>query len=130
MVKENGGKTLHLNVTQNGKTEEIKTSLSGNGNKELSFGMGNNTVELKNQYDNLIYVSLVQTGKPPVGEEITEQNKLTVQTSFIDETDASVNIDKLKQGTEIIAKITVENISRDDVKNIALTQIFPSGWEL
>src|SRR5690625_6136204 len=92
--------------------------------------MGNNTVEIKNKYDNLIYVSLVQTGKPPVGEEITEQNKLTVQTSFIDETDASVNIDKLKQGTEIIAKITVENISRDDVKNIALTQIFPSGREI
>lgn len=129
MVKENGGKALHLNVTQNGKTEEIKTS-HAMATKELSFGMGNNTVELKNQYDNLIYVSLVQTGKPPVGEEITEQNKLTVQTSFIDETDASVNIDKLKQGTEIIAKITVENISRDDVKNIALTQIFPSGWEI
>ncbi len=129
MITENGGKSIHLKTIQNGKTQEVKTNRAM-ATKELSFAMGNNTVEIQNEQNNLVYVSLVQKGKLPVGEELTEQNNLMVKTIFVDESDAPVNSDILKQGTEIIAVISVENTSRNEVKNLALTQIFPSGWEI
>ena len=36
----------------------------------------------------------------------------------------------MKQGQDFVAKITVSNPKNETVKDIALTQIFPSGWEI
>jgi uncharacterized protein YfaS (alpha-2-macroglobulin family) len=42
-----------------------------------------------------------------------------------------VNVASLKQGTDFIAKVTVRNPGqRGRYDNMALTQIFPSGWEI
>ena len=41
-----------------------------------------------------------------------------------------ININQLKQGQDFIAKISVSNPKNETVKNIALTQVFPSGWEI
>jgi uncharacterized repeat protein (TIGR01451 family) len=73
---------------------------------------------------------LSQQGKLPLGEELTEQRNLNLKTQFVDGEGKTLDISTLKQGTEITAKVTVMNTSNDFVGNVALSQIFPSGWEI
>jgi uncharacterized protein YfaS (alpha-2-macroglobulin family) len=41
-----------------------------------------------------------------------------------------IDVEQLKQGQDFIAEITVSNPKNESVNDIALTQIFPSGWEI
>ena len=41
-----------------------------------------------------------------------------------------INVSKLTQGTDFIASITVSNLKHEYVNDIALTEIFPSGWDI
>ena len=43
----------------------------------------------------------------------------------------AINIDSIKQGTDFVAKVIVTNPGQRDVyTNMALSEIFPSGWEI
>ena len=77
-----------------------------------------------------MYVTLSQKGKLPLGKELFEQRNLSVRTQFKDGTGKIIDITNLHQGTAIIAQITVSNNSNNWVGNVALSQIFPSGWEI
>ena len=41
-----------------------------------------------------------------------------------------INVSTIKQGTEFIAEVTVQNQKNENVQNVALTQILPSGFEI
>lgn len=41
-----------------------------------------------------------------------------------------IAIKKLQQGQDIVARITVSNKGDNRLYDVALTQIFPSGWEI
>lgn len=129
MVEKNGGKSLELSYTQNGKEINIKTDRAV-AQRDISFTMGNNSLSISNKKANVVYVTLSQKGKLPLGEELTEQRNLQIKTSYLDGENKPLNISKLQQGTEILAKVTVSNTSNDWVGNVALSQIFPSGWEI
>lgn len=129
MVNQNGGKSMQLTFTKNGKETTINTpqaiSLRSFETKE-----GSNTITFKNQKENIVFIRLLQGGKLPLGQELTTRKNLTVTTSFIDGAGKAIAIDKVRQGEEITARITVSNTSRDRIDNVALTQLFPSGWEI
>ncbi|MGB1309422.1 MAG: alpha-2-macroglobulin family protein, partial [Oceanihabitans sp.] len=55
MVKENGGKSIELEYTINGKTETIKTN-SAIAQRKLNVTNGNNTFSFKNNQANVVYV--------------------------------------------------------------------------
>lgn len=129
MVKKNGGKSLDLSFTQNEKTNSLK-STHPIAQRELPFSMGKNSVAIKNNKDNVVYVTITQTGKLPLGDELAEQSKLTVKSEFVDGQGKVMNISTLRQGTEIFAKVSVSNTTDYAVNNLALSQIFPSGWEI
>ena len=61
---------------------------------------------------------------------MAESRGLKIRSEFSDGAGEPLEVADLRQGTEITARISVYNTSADDVKNIALTQIFPSGWEI
>ena len=129
MVAKNGGKSMELSFIQNGKTSTIKTDRAVS-QRDISFVMGSNSLEITNKKGNIVYVSLSQKGKLPLGKELSEQRNLSVRTQFKDGAGKTINISNLKQGTEITAQITVHNNSNNWIGNVALSQIFPSGWEI
>ena len=50
---------------------------------------------------------------------------------YLDMTGGDVNVTELSQGTDFVAEITVTNPGlRGDYEELAITQIFPSGWEI
>lgn len=129
MVESNGGKALKVEYTFNGKSESIDTK-SAIAQRELSVKEGNNTFSFKNNQANMIYVRVLNSGKPPLGAEISEQRGLSVSVVYKDLNGNALDIGTLTQGQDFVAVVKVSNLKNQDLNDVALTQIFPSGWEI
>ena len=129
MVEKNGGKAMDLTITQNGKTTSVKTDRAI-AQRDIPIVMGGNEITVTNNKGNVVYVTLAQKGKLPLGDELAEQKNMTLKVEYLDGEGEKLDVTSLRQGTEIIAKVAVTNTSNDYVDNIALSQIFPSGWEI
>jgi uncharacterized protein YfaS (alpha-2-macroglobulin family) len=88
-------------------------------------------IKVTNEGGGSLFVRIINTGIPALGQEKAAENNLAVYTSFQDMKGNDIDVSKLVQGTEFKATVTVNNPGlRGDYENIALTQIFPSGWEI
>ncbi|MFD2144034.1 alpha-2-macroglobulin family protein [Mucilaginibacter antarcticus] len=89
---------------------------------------------LKNNGKNRLYIRLIQKGQPAPGQEQVAQNKpevLQMQVTYYGMTGKPVNVASIKQGTDFVAQVTIKNPgARGRYDNVALTQMFPSGWEI
>lgn len=129
MVEVNGGKALKVEYTLNGKSETIDTK-SAIAQRELTVKEGSNTFSFKNNQANVVYVRVLNSGKLPLGEEISEQRGLSVSVDYKDLNGNVIDTGKLNQGQDFVAVVKVSNSKNQDVNDVALTQIFPSGWEI
>jgi len=129
MLRKSGGKEMDLSILQNGKTHSVKTTNSL-AEIDLIADDKENNFEIKNNKDNIVYAALYQEGKPALGQEKAEGKNLSIKTVFVDGEGKVLDVSKIRQGTEIEAKISITNTSLDDISVVALTQTFPSGWEI
>nr|WP_298924668.1 MG2 domain-containing protein [uncultured Allomuricauda sp.] len=129
MVAKNGGKSLDLTFTNNGKEVAVKTDRAI-AQRSISISSAKGEILIKNNQGNTIYATLTQTGKLPVGQELAQQQNLTLSVKYLDAVGNSINVTELRQGTELQAQLTVFNSTNDYYDNLALTQIVPSGWEI
>lgn len=125
MLIANGGKTINLTAA-----DQTLSSAKGFARKALKVTEGKNTLTIKNKESNRVYVSLIQQGQLPLGKELASQNNLILNTQFLDGNGKKIDVSNLRQATGITAKITVTNPTLNAVDNVALSQIFPSGWEI
>ncbi len=129
MVMTNGGKALKLNYTINGKTERIDTK-SAIAQRNLNIADGANTISISNELGNIVYVNIINSGKLPLGKELVEQRGLSASVSYTDLKGNKIDVSNLQQGQDFLAKVSISNLKDLPVNNVALTQIFPSGWEI
>ncbi|UII74801.1 MG2 domain-containing protein [Flagellimonas sp. HMM57] len=129
MVAKNGGKSINLTFTNNGKEITVKTDRAI-AQRGLSITSSQSEITVNNKQGNVIYATLTQTGKLPVGEELAQQRNLSLSVRYLDAVGNSIDVSNLRQGTELQAQLTVFNSSNDYIDNLALTQIVPSGWEI
>ncbi|WP_303316799.1 MG2 domain-containing protein [Flavivirga abyssicola] len=129
MVNANGGKALNVSYTISGKTETIN-SKSAIAQRELDVVDGENTLSFTNNKDNIVYVRVLNSGKLPLGQELAEQRGLSVSIQYKNLRGNAINISKLQQGQDFVATVKVSNLKNEAVNDVALTQIFPSGWEI
>lgn len=129
MVKKSGGKSLDLTFTNNGKEIVVKTDRAI-AQRNLVISAAREDIQIKNNQNNTIYATLVQSGKLPVGQELAQEQNLRLSVDYLDAVGNRIDVSQLRQGTELQAKLTVFNSSNDYIDNLALTQIVPSGWEI
>lgn len=86
---------------------------------------------MKNKGEGLLYASLVtrqqllQDILPPVSEG------LKLEVAYVNENGQPVDINNLQQGEEFEAFLRITNTSiSNDYKDLALTHMIPSGWEI
>jgi uncharacterized protein YfaS (alpha-2-macroglobulin family) len=88
-------------------------------------------VKITNESKGGLFVRVINTGIPAQGQEQAEENNLVVYTSYTDMKGNAINVSSLKQGTEFMANVSVKNPGlRGSYENMALSQVFPSGWEI
>ena len=129
MITQNGGKELKLTYTINGKTETIDTQ-NGISQRSIPINEGSNQMTITNGKDNLVYVRVLNSGKLKLGEEIAEQRGFSISTVYKDLQGNKINVTNLQQGQDFVATVSISNLTRDYVNDVALTQIFPSGWDI
>jgi uncharacterized protein YfaS (alpha-2-macroglobulin family) len=64
------------------------------------------------------------------GEEDASANGMSIDIRYSDADGNPVDVNRLPQGIDLIAQVTVRNTSRRAQDNLALTQMFPGGWEI
>ena len=124
-----GGKGIKATVVVNGKSVNVTTEKTLATTK-LSIKTGTNDIQINNKEGNVLYVSFINSGVLPVGEEKTFQKGLSAQLVFKGRNGSKIDPSKMMQGTDFVAEVTLTNTTDSSVKNVALTEIFPSGWEI
>jgi len=125
----NGPKGIDVQYSKDGKTQAIKT-MKTIADRTLSVKMGSNSVTLKNNRKNNLFVRILNTGILPIGQENVIQSNVSASIVFKNRKGGVINVSKINQGTEFIAEVTVRNQKNERVENVALSQILPSGFEI
>lgn len=88
-------------------------------------------VTVTNNSAGVVYAKVVLTGIPSKGNETASSQNLRLSVKYTDMDGNSIDVTKLDQGTDFMAEVTITNPSSvSNYQDMALTQIFPSGWEI
>ena len=88
-------------------------------------------VRVENQTDKVMYARVMSEGIPLTGDTTSSQSNLFLDVSYTDMQGQRIDPAKLMQGTDFVAVVSVQNPGQRGVyKEMALTAIFPSGWEI
>jgi uncharacterized protein YfaS (alpha-2-macroglobulin family) len=91
----------------------------------------NNSLKFINGSKGPLFVRVVTQGTPARGAEDDASNNLDVSVSYMDMDGNAIDPSRLEQGTQFIASVAVSNAGlRGAYRNLALNQVFPSGWEI
>ncbi len=122
---------LQFSYAINGKSkQQIKTDKSV---QQLNIPIQSGTANLSvtNIDNEIIYTRIISSGIPMTDTRWSMQNNLRLTVKYVDSDGKAVDVGRLKQGTDFQAIVTISNPgTRGEYRNLALTQIFPSGWEI
>ncbi|MDN5284981.1 MAG: hypothetical protein JWR38_1255 [Mucilaginibacter sp.] len=91
-------------------------------------------VTIKNNGNNKLYVRLIQRGQPSSGLDVKtfiDPQIMQMRVGYFTMGGKPIDPTTLKQGTDFVAQVNIKNPGRRGrYDNLALTQVFPSGWEI
>jgi alpha-2-macroglobulin len=91
----------------------------------------NRLLTVTNTGDGPIFARIIRAGIPIEGTEQTENKNLNISARYLSLNNDIVDKSALSQGTNFKLEVIVENPGlAGDYNELALTQIFPSGWEI
>ncbi len=126
------GKSIKAELTINkGRSENITLNKAIFRQKVDVEKDTNGKIKLTNRSDNEIFAQLILTGQPLSDTLSTrEASGLNLKIEYLDLDNRPVDLKNLSQGKDFKAIVTISNPGPYAISNIALTQIFPSGWEI
>ncbi|WP_159023023.1 alpha-2-macroglobulin [Formosa sp. L2A11] len=125
-----GNDGISISYKFNGKKQEIISSDKAIVLDNFNVNSGKNTIQIKNNKDNIVYVRLLNSGILPIGNEKVIEKNISVTMSFTDRSGKIIDVNKIQQGTNFVANITLKNNKQLAVDDVALGALFPSGWEI
>jgi alpha-2-macroglobulin len=115
----------------NGKSAVVTTSRPVvQVNLQLARKAASGQVEIKNQGKGLIFTRIIMEGIPAAGKEEDFSNQLNMEVSYHTTGGNTLDISEINQGTDFYASVTVYNPGDFDCRQLALSQVFPPGWEI
>ena len=122
---------LKFSYTYNGKEAEASTDLPIAQVTLPVDGAKSAALKVESASKGTLFVRLISEGTPARGNEQEAANNLNINVSYTDTDGVPVDPTRLAQGKEFIAVVSVSNPgTRGVYKNLAINQIFPSGWEI
>ena len=88
------------------------------------------SVQLRNTSQRVLFVTLATRGVPAAGADQAGSSGLGMEIAYTDEAGQPIDVTGLAQGTDLVANVSVKNLTPLRIDNIALTQIVPAGWEI
>ncbi len=132
-IGNTGGSDKHLSFyfSINGKNKKVDQEkpvyiADLNLNKENS-----GSVEIKNSGNKTLFMKIQLEGIPHTGDPSNAERNLKMQVRYLSLSGDEIDPASLNQGTDFIAEVQLTHPGiKGDYKEMALTQIFPSGWEI
>ena len=86
---------------------------------------------VENKGDAPVFARLISTGTPFELNQEAQKRNISLQVTYKDLDGQPINITQLKQGTNFKAMVSITNPGvKGNYTQLALTQLFPSGWEI
>lgn len=90
-----------------------------------------NELKIQNSSDGTVYLQLLEQGVPAAGEEKGVKGKLDLSIKYLDANNKSVNLGVLPHGSDLNVAVTIKNTDQlRTIRDIALSNLFPSGFEI
>jgi uncharacterized protein YfaS (alpha-2-macroglobulin family) len=90
-----------------------------------------NELEVENLSENELFVTVTRSGIPPLEDPIEMQHNLDVTIKYFDMNGDPINVRNISHGLDFYAEVLVKYPGKFGyIENVALSQIFPSGWEI
>jgi uncharacterized protein YfaS (alpha-2-macroglobulin family) len=122
---------LKFSYIVNGKTVSAKTELPIAQVQIPINGLQKSNVKIQNESSGLLYARVILEGTPARGEEEDVESNLKMDVRYTDTDGKEIDVTSLEQGTEFLAEVTLVHPGvRGGYENLALAQVFPSGWEI
>ena len=94
-------------------------------------GAAPGNVSVTNNGTGIMFARIIMEGSPATGDQTNVDNDLKLAINYTTMQGAPIDVSRLEQGTDIIAEVQITNPGiRGEYLQMALTQIFPSGWEI
>lgn len=92
----------------------------------------NTKMNVKNNGKGLLYVRVVVEKVPMAGDSISAvNNNISLNVRYTGLGGQAIDVEEIEQGTDFVAEVTISNPgTRGYLTEMALNQIFPSGWEI
>lgn len=90
------------------------------------------SLKVTNKSNQIVYIQRTLQGKPDIGLEEAKASGLTINITYTDTKGRHLDIGQLEVGTDIlaVAEIKYEGTNEQGISELALSQIFPAGWEI
>ncbi len=123
--------SMDLEWSLNGKKQPIVKSVKAVYQASIPTSPTSGKVSVNNKGNGIVYVDLISRTQLLNDTLPAVANNLRLDVKYMDMNDRPIDVTSLKQGTDFVAVVTVSNISgMSDYRDIALTHIVPSGWEI
>lgn len=130
-VNNQGAKMEYAYRINGGEWQEASSSKPISQVDLLAANGKEGRVEVKNKGGSILFARVISEGIPVVGDQDARQNHISLAIDYLDMEGGVLDISSLEQGTDFVAEITLKNPgTKGDLDELALTEIFPSGWEI
>jgi uncharacterized protein YfaS (alpha-2-macroglobulin family) len=129
--EDNGSEGMAFEYILNGQGQKVNTTtpvarvtLPFDGEKGGSIAIENNT-------GNRLFINMQLDGIPLDQDVDDESSGIGMKVRYLNIEGLPLDPSRLEQGTDFMAEVTLTHPGiRMDYKELALTQMFPSGWEI
>lgn len=128
------GTKQEMNFAYQFNTSQLQTVTTPSLIKQLEMkikGTETGTTSVTNKGKGILYARIISEGIPIIGDVTSSHSELDLKVEYKDMDDKEIDPSHLEQGTDFYVQVSVTNPgNRGDYAEMALTQIFPSGWEI
>ncbi len=114
-------KSYKLNTAKAIIRQEVAIAKDATGEAKLN---------VSNTGSGTVHAVVAVTGMPKAGSEKAKADGLTLKISYVGTDGQPIRVDTLSRGRNFKAVVTVTNTGSGAVRDLALAQKFPSGWEI
>lgn len=120
---------LNASVTYEGKTDKWTSELPIL-RASLNADAADKKLVINNESNGTLFLTLTTTGIPYPGEEPASNSGIGMVVDYYNQRGESIELSDIRQGQTFEASIRIVNENPGRIKDVALSQIFPSGWEI
>ncbi|TFH19511.1 MAG: hypothetical protein E4H10_17730, partial [Bacteroidia bacterium] len=123
--------TMEFSYTLNGQMQTVNVN-APMLRLELPFeGEQGGSIELDNTDSRTLFVNMQLDGIPLDQQVANETSDINMEVRYFNMEGNPIDPSRLEQGTDFVAEVSLSHPGiRVNYKELALTQMFPSGWEI